>query len=179
LNKAQQTLTLLFIICVSSLTASTTIVKGNSKGFKGKELVMYTYSDYLSSKKEQIGFTTITANGNYNFEFDTKATKKVFLQIEDKTTSFYVKPGEVYNINLSYSDAFNKGRVYDKQLSLNFNFPVPIELNQQISKFNNKFDDFFEDNKLFEKSFEFQKNSIHKQALKDIPLMSMKGVLAT
>tara|TARA_B100000809_G_scaffold47690_1_gene42370 strand:+ start:29843 stop:31300 length:1458 start_codon:yes stop_codon:yes gene_type:complete len=148
LSKAKQTLILLFIICVSTLTASTTIVKGNSKGFKDKELVMYTYSDYLSSKKEQIGFTTITANGNYNFEFDTKATKKVFLQIEDKTTSFYVKPGEIYNINLSYSEAYNKGRVYDKQLSLNFNFPVPNELNQQISKFNNKFDDFFNNNKL-------------------------------
>jgi len=38
---------------------------------------------------------------------------------------------------------------------------------------------FFEDNKFFEKCFEFQKNSIHKQALKDIPLMGMKGVLAT
>ena len=77
MSKAKQTLILLFIICVSTLTASTTIVKGNSKGFKDKELVMYTYSDYLSSKKEQIGFTTITANGNYNFEFDTDWQYKI------------------------------------------------------------------------------------------------------
>ena len=49
-----------------------------------------------------------------------------------------------------------------------------------VLSMNNVFNlSFFEDNKLFEKCFEFQKNSIHKQALKDIPLMSMKGVLAT
>ena len=146
------TLIVLFIFFVSSLTASTTVIKGNSKGFKGKELVLYTYSDYISSKKEPIGFTTIAEKGTYHFEFDAQVTKKVFLKIEDKTTSFYIQPGEVYNINLSYSEAFNKGRIYDKQLSLNFNFPVPNELNQQISKFNGKFDDFFESNRLlFEK----------------------------
>lgn len=56
-----------------------------------------------------------------------------------------------------------------------------IEMIQEaVLSMNNVFNlSFFEDNKLFEKSFEFQKNSIHKQALKDIPLMSMKGVLAT
>jgi thiol-disulfide isomerase/thioredoxin len=149
LSNIQQTLIILFILSASTITASTTIVKGNSKGFKGKELVLYTYSDFISSKKEQIGFTTITENGTFNFEFDSKATKKVFVKIEDKSTSFYIKPGEVYNINLSYSEEFNKGRIYDKELSLNFNFPVPTELNQQISKFNGKFDDFFEDNSLF------------------------------
>ena len=145
------------LLFVSNLTAATTVIKGNSKNFKGKELVLFTYSDYISLKKEQIGFTTITENGTYNFEFDLNTTKKVFLKIEDKTTSFYIQPGEVYNINLSYHPEFNKGRIYDKQLSLNFSFPVPHELNQQISKFNAKFDDFFEDNRLL---FEKRDNSV-------------------
>ena len=53
-------------------------------------------------------------------------------------------------------------------------------IQEAVLSMNNVFNlSFFEDNKLFEKSFEFQKNSIHKQALKDIPLMSMNGVLAT
>jgi len=132
--------------------ANKTIIKGNSKTFKGKELILYTYSDYISTKKSQIGFTTIKQNGSYNFEFDIATTKKIFLKIEDKTTSFFVKPGEVYNINLDYSKELNKGRIYDKQLSLVFNFPVPTELNQQIGKFNRRFDSFIEDNRvLFEK----------------------------
>ena len=52
-------------------------------------------------------------------------------------------------------------------------------IQEAVLSMNNVFDvSFFDDNKLFEKSFEFQKNSINKQALKDIPLMSVKGVLA-
>ncbi len=152
MNKFNQLLVALLFLCVSTITASTTVVKGNASEFKGKELVLFTYSDYISNKKEQIGFTTINKNGAYNFEFDVKETKKVFLKIEDKTTSFFIQPGEVYNINLSYSETLNKGRVYDKQLSLSFSFPVPTELNQQIVKFNRKFDDFILENRvLFEK----------------------------
>ena len=152
MNKINQLLIILLFLSTSVLTASTTVVKGNAKTFIGKELVLYTYADHISAKREQIGFTTITQNGSYNFEFDAKEIKKVFLKIEDKTTSFFIQPGEVYNLNLSFSEELNKGRVYDKQLSLNFSFPVPTELNQQIGKFNRKFDDFISDNRaLFKK----------------------------
>ena len=43
---------------------------------------------------------------------------------------------------------------------------------------NNRFDvSFFENNTVFEKSFEFRKNTINKNALQNIPLMDVKGVL--
>ena len=56
-----------------------------------------------------------------------------------------------------------------------------IEMIQEaVLSMNNVFNvSFFENKNLFEKRFEFHKNSIHKQALKDIPLMSLKGVLKT
>ncbi|MGB0888576.1 MAG: hypothetical protein ACPGSL_10670, partial [Vicingaceae bacterium] len=143
---------LAFLLITSTLFASTTVVKGNATQFKGKELELFTTADYISAKKEIIGFTTIKANGAYNFSFDAKEVKKVYLKIEDKTTSFYIEPGKVYNLILSFNEAVNKGRVYDKQLSLNFSFPVPTELNQQIGKFNTQFDDFIAENRaLFEK----------------------------
>ena len=72
----------------------------------------------------------------------------MLFRLEDKTTWFFVEPGRIYNINLSYDKELNKGRVYDKQLSLTFNFPLPNELNQQIRKFNQKFDQFISDNTL-------------------------------
>ena len=147
MKKVNQILVILFLFLVSTLSASKTVIKGKTEMFKGKELVLYTYSDYISTKKTQIGFTTINNNGVYSFEFDLTKTGKVFLKIEDKSASFYVKPGEVYNINISYNKALNKTRVYDKQLSLLFNFPVPTELNQQIKNFNEKFDHFFEGNR--------------------------------
>jgi hypothetical protein len=43
---------------------------------------------------------------------------------------------------------------------------------------NNRFDvSFFENNTVFEKSFEFKKNTINENALQNIPLMNVKGVL--
>ena len=49
---------------------------------------------------------------------------------------------------------------------------------EDVLSINNRFDvSFFKDNKLFEKSFEFRKNTINEKALQPIPLLSMKGVL--
>ena len=141
-----------FLFFTTGLFASRTIIKGNAKQFNGKELEMFTSSDYISSKKQDIGFTTIKNDGAFIFSFESNEVKKIYIKIEDKTTSFYVQPGEVYNLNLSYSKELNKGRVYDKQLSLNFSFPVPTELNQKIGKFNRKYDNFIAENRaLFEK----------------------------
>ena len=47
-----------------------------------------------------------------------------------------------------------------------------------ILAINNRFDvSFFENNTVFEKSFEFSKNTINEKALQNIPLMNVKGVL--
>lgn len=148
MRKSSQIFILLIIGFATTVKASHTTIKGQAKSFKGKELIIYTYYDYISTKKNQINFITIKENGDYNIELDIKETKKIFLKIEDKTTSFFVNPGEVYNINLNYSEDLNIGRIYDKQLSLIFNFPVPTELNQQIRTFNENFDKFFEDNRV-------------------------------
>jgi len=49
---------------------------------------------------------------------------------------------------------------------------------EDVLSINNVFDvTFFEHHKLLEKSFEFRKNSINKKALKQIPVMGLRGVL--
>ncbi len=148
----RQLFILIFTLFFSNLFASNVVIKGNANKFKGKEITIYQYDDYLSHKKEQVGFTNIAENGSYKFEFNLNEIKQVFLRIEDKTTWFFVQPGKIYNINLTFDEEYNKGRIYDKELSLIFNFPVPAEINQQVKKFNTKIDQFIEDNRvLFEK----------------------------
>ena len=128
------------------INASNTTIKGNVKGFDNQEITLYTYSDNLTRIEQTIGYTTINQQGSFSFEYDLDHIQKVFIKIEDKTTWFYNEPGAVYNISLSYNEEYNKGRVYDKQLSLKFNFPAPTELNQEIKKFNDKYDLFFDEN---------------------------------
>lgn len=131
---------------MSNSFASKTVLKGQAKGFDGKEITVYTYKDYFSKEKIKIGYTTIKQGGHYLFEFELSEIKQAIVKIEDKSTWLFAEPGKVYNITLLYDQDLNKGRVYDKQLSLIFNFPVPTELNQQIKRFNNKYDGFIEDN---------------------------------
>lgn len=137
---------ILFAIITNFSFASTTVIKGNVKDFDNQEITLFAYTDYITNAKKTLGYTTISANGTFSFEYDCEYTQKVFLKIEDKTTWFYNEPGKVYNISLSYDEEFNKQRVYDKQLSLKFNFPAPTELNQEIKKFNTKYDAFFDEN---------------------------------
>lgn len=54
-----------------------------------------------------------------------------------------------------------------------------IELMQEdILALNNEFKvTFFEDNKMFDKTYLFRKNTVNKNALQPLPLMGAKGVL--
>ena len=49
---------------------------------------------------------------------------------------------------------------------------------EDVLSINNLFNvSFFEGNTLYEKSFEFKKNTIHEKVLQQIPLINLKGVL--
>lgn len=49
---------------------------------------------------------------------------------------------------------------------------------EDVLSINNRFNvSFFEGNTLYEKSFEFKKNTIHEKVLQQIPLINLKGVL--
>jgi thiol-disulfide isomerase/thioredoxin len=137
-----------FILILNTFISfgSKTVIKGNVKDFNNQEITIYSYTDYFSDNIQPIGFTNISQTGTFSFEFDCEEIQKVFLKIEDKTTWFFTQPGMVYNISLSYNEKANTQHVYDKQLSLNFNFPAPTELNQEIKKFNDKYDAFFDEN---------------------------------
>ena len=49
---------------------------------------------------------------------------------------------------------------------------------ENVLSINNRFNvSFFEGNTLYEKSFEFKKNTINEKALQQIPLINLKGIL--
>ena len=136
----------ILLLSFTYVFGSNTVLKGTAKLFGGKELSVIKTVDYLNNSNEKIGFVTIKSNGSFEYSFDIDVISEVTLKIEDKTVRLFVKPGNVYNLNLSYSKEENKKRIHDKRLSLKFNFPAPTEINHQISKFNKSYDQFVEDN---------------------------------
>lgn len=139
---------LLFTLLVVYLNASTVVIKGNAKKFAESELIIYKTKDYFSEVKEKIGYIKIKADESFSFEFETTEIEKIELAIEDKSTWFFIEPGGVYNLTLSYDEELNKSRIYDRFLSLRFSFPAPTELNQLIAKYNRKMDDFITENEV-------------------------------
>ena len=140
---------LLVLLSISiTVLGGKTVIKGTATLFANNEITFISYIDNITNQKLELGYSNIEKDGSYYFEFDTEFTKKIILKIEDKTTWFFAEPGKVYNVNLDYDAEQNKGKVYDKELSLFFSFPLPNELNQQIKKFNIKYDQFIDDNTL-------------------------------
>lgn len=139
----------LFLIVVSSISfASKTVIKGVATGFANRELTFYTFSDYITNNKVYLGYFTIKENESFSFEVEQTNIQKIFIKIEDKTAWLFSEPGKVYNLTLSYNEAFNKGKIYDRKLSMKFNFPIPNEINMEIIKFNQKYNAFFDENYL-------------------------------
>jgi len=130
----------------STLLATETLIQGNVEGFEGKSLELGYYSDYITLKKSKIQESEIL-NGDFSFEFDLEETKQFYLKIDNKLTSLFVEPGQVYNVNLSYNATENEGRAFYQNLNLNFPFPQHNGLNQIIKRFNNEYIDFFDEYK--------------------------------
>ncbi|WP_026754599.1 hypothetical protein [Sediminibacter sp. Hel_I_10] len=52
-------------------------------------------------------------------------------------------------------------------------------MQEEVLKLNNEFKvTFFLDNQLFDKTYKFRKNTINDKALRTLPLMQLKGVMA-
>jgi len=77
-----------YFIFIPFSFANNTVIKGRAKAFAGKDLSVSIYSDYITKNKIQIGFTTISDAGSFNFTFDVNEITKVMLTIENESTWF-------------------------------------------------------------------------------------------
>lgn len=139
------TLLLLSLMIPSSLFSTETIVQGNIQNFDEKTIKGLLASDYITFTFEEVAKSKIRET-TFKLTFDLEETQQLFLKIEDKQTSLFVNPGEVYNLSLSYDVEANQGRAFDKYLDLHFSFPKAGETNQLIKTFNKAYQDFFSKN---------------------------------
>lgn len=138
-------ITLLFILPTLLFSTSKTVIQGSIKGFDGESLRIGYYEDYITFKKVFIGDCKI-ADGSFKVDFDLPDTRQLIIVVEDKQTSLFGEPGQVYNILLSYNIENNSKRAFEKFLDLKFSFPKTGELNQRIKQFNTEYQEFFSKN---------------------------------
>lgn len=126
-------------------------------------------------------------------DIDIPQVKDVYVAVVNEYNAIYkTHDWNAYIINEKDVDLemlliVSKGYAQDKETSLMRHklekLPkksyAKIELMQEdVLALNNEFKvTFFEDNKMFDKTYLFRKNTINEKALQPIPLMDIKGVL--
>ncbi|HCQ29458.1 MAG TPA: hypothetical protein DIU39_04165 [Flavobacteriales bacterium] len=122
--------------------AISTTIKGIAKDFAYNEIKIYVVDDYLTKHQTRILKEKISSDETFSTTFDLQQITQVIIKIQDKTAKIFMEPGKVYDIILSYNEELNKGRIYDRFLTLKFKFPNPKDINYQIAKYNMQYEDF-------------------------------------
>ena len=136
---------LIAFFCASFTQAQKVEIDGAINGFDGKTIKVGVFSDYLTNTKKELCRQTIE-KGSFQFSIDLSSTSQVYMQIEDKKTSFFAEAGKSYTIKLSYDAAANQGRAYDKSLDISITNEGANGLNAKIKQFNQEYQEFFSKN---------------------------------
>lgn len=144
----KQFLFIVSFLIFHTLSAKETLIQGVVSGFEGKYIRLTTIEDYITQNEKKLAVAKII-DGRFSFNISVQDVQQLIISIEDKSTSFYATKGAVYNIGLSYSEELNKGKIYDKVLSLHFSFPQKEDVNQILKSFNEDYSKFFETNAVY------------------------------
>jgi peroxiredoxin len=129
----------------TSTFAAEIVFKGKVEGFENKTIKLGIYSDYLTNSKVWIE-SQVIKEGTFSFTTESENIRQFILKIEDKETTLFAEPGEVYVLKLSYDEEKNRGQSFNKYLNLAFPYPKLEEVNQQIKKFNSAYQNFMAEN---------------------------------
>jgi peroxiredoxin len=139
-------LTFLFLICGFLSFSQTIVISGTAEALKGNEIGLFIYEDYISLKEKLIAETKIDQSGKFSLSANISGTSKVFLRSDNVASNFYVEPGKSYSVVIPPVAP-------GKEILGNINY-VPLKINNQsagdinslIAGFNNKFDNFVQEN---------------------------------
>lgn len=138
-----------FLVLISSESFATeTVIKGKIIGFEAKNLKLGYYNNYITNSIIWVENEKIE-NEKFSFSVDIDAVRQFVLKVEDKETSLFAMPGEVYVLKVTYNEEANQGQTFNKVLDLSFPFPKPTGINEQIKKFNKAYQSFMADNYRF------------------------------
>ncbi len=138
-------LSIVFTLSLFLASANDAVIKGTIKGFEGKTIRLTVVDDYFTNTERKVGTARIDGE-SFQLSSAIEGVQQAKLTIEDKSVTFYIEEGSVYNIHLSFDEEWNRSKIYDKELTLKFSFPQSTDINQLIKRFNREYSDFFETN---------------------------------
>ena len=122
-------------------------ITGKANGYKGSEIILYYYEDFISFQPRQISTTLIDNQGTFKFNTEIPGTIKAFLRIENIASHIFLEPNKNYSVNMPNFDSSKS-----KQEGTLSWIPIQIlnqdstEINNLIINFNKSYDKFLDSN---------------------------------
>ncbi len=129
------------IFLISTIAYSSTIT-GFAPEFIGEKVVMYTYSDYITMTRVEIGNAIVSdKDSTFQIEFDTKQTIKGMIEVGNTEAEIYLSPETDYNI--FYKKKEDTPMAFARQKASTFFSDLDSsDINYKVLAYENWFDEY-------------------------------------
>lgn len=134
------------VTCSTLLHATTTLVQGQDSTYAGQQLYLYAWNDGWEYTKTIFDSCTVAPNGEFQFQFELKETRKAQVTLGKYEGCMFVEPGKTYSVNLPNYEEPSKADLLNpyfqpQELLLSFNNLPKDDINQLITQFEDAFDE--------------------------------------
>ena len=124
---------------------STTKINGYTvKGFKGKEVNLIEYQDFITKKYRILKTVKVDTNGRFTFNLNIKKTQEALIQIDYLIGIIYLDANQEYTIFFPPYSENGVNHLTRNHANIKFKFIPKTDINNLIIEFNQKYDKFLE-----------------------------------
>ncbi|MBS1637423.1 MAG: TlpA family protein disulfide reductase [Bacteroidetes bacterium] len=138
----------IFCFLIPAIVVSQNItIKGQAHAsYKGKEVVLHDFTDYISYTQTTEATDTVDQNGYFELKFHSPLTKPILISIDHVVGKLYVQPNYVYGIYFPQRDTSLDIRGdADSPVNISVYGRDSTELNALIIDFNTLYNKVFSD----------------------------------
>ena len=141
--------TLLFLVFVQWLAASTVTIHGRAADYAGEKIVFNVYSDLITNTETPVSQAIVAPDGSFSCTFELGETRQVFTHLGIYRLSLFAKPGRDYEVSLPpWQEKTEADRLNPYFEEADFAFIISNqkqdELNQLIRMFDDAYEPYFD-----------------------------------
>lgn len=143
----------LFLLILSScyfpysILAQNIFISGYAPSYKGAEITMFSYADFISNSEIPVSTQTVSDSGFFNFSFQSENIKRILLRSGNQKANMYVEPTYNYKIFFPARDSIRfVNPSIEQSLDLTFAITDTTEINALVIDYNEQFENFWSEN---------------------------------
>jgi peroxiredoxin len=143
------------MLLTAPLYAQQVTIHGMAPAYIHKEIMAFSYQDYITWTRTIVDTDTITPTGQFTLHLEVKVPGRIYLFCDHLKTPLYVEPGRSYDVEFPHKDSsrlLNGNVEQDGEIILHPVFGNVIdvvdttELNWLINDFNVRYEQFWKQN---------------------------------